>query len=225
MKYKTLFIAAAVFVAISSAWTQTTPGYLKYLTDTANQIYELEKGSMEPKPDDLKRISTSACRTLERLASDQEFKRDLARFDEKRPKDMKLLTQIRSDLNAFIDSFAKPEAALLRSAGLSPKATSDILFSAAFFHDSPPSAADGAAILANIDRLRRDICSAAQAIENNQDNARTSEERRKRFRKWGFGIGGLTLIAVDITAAAESAGLSTASVAIGAQMFGASIKE
>ena len=161
--------------------------------------------------------------TLERLAGDEEFKKDLARFDEKKPKDMKLLTQVRSDLDAFIESFTKPESALLRSAGLSPKATSDILFSAAFFHDSP--AADGAAILANIDRLRRDICSAAQAIENNQDNAKTSEERRKRFRKWGFGIGGLTLIAVDITAAAESAGLSTASVAIGAQMFGAAIKE
>ena len=224
MKYKTLFITAAIFVAIPSAWTQTNPAYLKYLTDTANQIYELEKGSMELKPDELKRISTSACRTLERLAGDEEFKRDLARFNEKQPKDTKLLTQVRSDLDAFIDSFAKPEAALLRSAGLSPKATSDILFSAAFFHDSPP-AADGAAILANIDRLRRDICSAAQAIENNQDNAKTSEERRKRFRKWGFGIGGLTLIAVDITAAAESAGLSTASVAIGAQMFGAAIKE
>ena len=224
MKYKTLFITAAIFVAIPSAWTQTNPAYLKYLTETANQIYELEKGSMELKPDELKRISTSACRTLERLAGDEEFKRDLARFNEKQPKDMKLLTQVRSDLDAFIDSFAKPEAALLRSAGLSPKATSDILFSAAFFHDSPP-AADGAAILANIDRLRRDICSAAQAIENNQDNAKTSEERRKRFRKWGFGIGGLTLIAVDITAAAESAGLSTASVAIGAQMFGAAIKE
>ena len=135
-----------------------------------------------------------------------------------------MLTQVRSDLDAFIESFAKPESALLRSAGLSPKATSDILFSAAFFHDSPP-AADGAAILANIDRLRRDICSAAQAIENNQENAKTSEERRKRFRKWGFGIGGLTLIVVDITAAAESAGLSTASVAIGAQIFGAAIKE
>jgi len=223
MKYKTLFITAAIFVAIPSAWTQTNPAYLKYLTETANQIYELEKGSMEPKPDELKRISTSACRTLERLASDQEFKRDLARLGEKQPKDMKLLTQVRSDLDAFVESFAKPESALLRSAGLSPKATSDILFSAAFFHDSP--AADGAAVLANIDRLRRDVCSAAQAIENNQDNARTSEERRKRFRKWGFGIGGLTLIAVDITAAAESAGLSTASVAIGAQMFGAAIKE
>ena len=62
MKCKTLFITATIFVAIPSAWTQTNPAYLKYLADTANEIYELEKGSMEPKPDELKRISTSACR-------------------------------------------------------------------------------------------------------------------------------------------------------------------
>ena len=224
MKRNTLLIVVTMSVPIFSAWAQTKPAYLDYLKDTANEIYELEKGSLQLKPGDLERISASACKTLERLLADDDFKKDLTAFDKKRSKDIALQNQIRHDLNSFINSFANPESGLLRKAGLSDEATTDILFSAAFFHDAP-SAPDSAAILAGTDRLRRDICSAAEGIKKQQDQVKSASDQLKRFRKWELGIGGLTLIVVDVAAAAETAALSTASAAVGGQMFGEAIKE
>jgi hypothetical protein len=223
MSLKILLVASAMLSLIPCAWTQTKREYLEYLKDTANAIYALENQSMDLKPDELERVSTMACRTLERLSSDSDFKKDLAEFDKKRSKNTDFQNRLKHDLDAFAESFAGPESVFLRNAGLSEQATSDILVSAAFLHDSPPIAQNAASSLEGIDKLRRDICTAAQAIKNRNDQVRTAEEQHKRLRKWGFGIGGLTLIAVDI-AAVEMPPLAAASATIGGQLFGEAIK-
>jgi hypothetical protein len=216
-----LTLAITLF-ATTTAWSESK---YQYLADTANAIYELESRSAELKPEQVAEIAARACKTLERLLADKQFTDDLYRMDKLRPKDAIYHRQLRQDLASFVDSFLRPEAELLKQAGLSDEAAKHILWSAAFFRDSLTEKPDPKRILDALDRLRIEICSAATTIATDQDDAKKRAQYQKQLKKWALGIGGVLLIGVDAAAEAPSAGLATASFTLGGAMVGGAVAE
>jgi hypothetical protein len=222
---KSLCVFVATLLFVPRGWTEQKRQYLDYLKNATNEIYQLENRSVEPSASELQRVATTACKALERLLQDPEFKADLDRFDKKRSKDVDVQNQIRSGLNAFINSFASPETELLLKAGISQQAASDIMLCAAFFHDSAAKAPGPVEFFSQIERLKGDICTAAESMAKAEGQKKSMTERRKLLRKWALGLGGVALAAIDVATEIETAGLATASVAFGAAVLQEALKE
>jgi len=222
MKPITLLVIATVLSVAVAAYAE--PKY-QYLTEAAKAIYDIESRTMKPTPQDTAQIATIACKALERLIRDKEFRDDLYRMADYKSKDAEIHKGMRRDLRTFMDSFLRPESDLLKKAGLSDEQATHILLSAAFFHDALDAKPDPKRILDALDRLRKDTCEVATEKAKIQEDEKQKDMRHKRIKKWSLGIAGALLIALDATAEAPSAGLATASFTLGGAMVGGAVAD
>lgn len=223
MKPTTLLVTGIILLGTLTCWSQRPRSDYQYLTDTANAIYDLATRSMDLKPEEVAEITARACKTLDRLLGDKNFINDVYRMEKSAAKDTEYHNRMRRDLDYFIESFAKPEAGVLKNAGLSEEAIKQMLWSAAYLHDSLDTKPDSKRILDALDRLRKDICSAARTLTKDQNDERTKTSRKKRITKWALGLGGAAMIAADTVAEVPSGGLAMASFTLGGTMVGAAI--
>jgi hypothetical protein len=67
----------------------------------------------------------------------------------------------------------------------------------------------------NLIGLRNEACRAVETLAKEQDDEKSSQQRWKRIRRWGLGLGGLSLVAADAVAAVPTSGIATASFTLG----------
>jgi hypothetical protein len=225
MKRSMLFVLAFTLISTTHVWSQEKYDKYKYLTETANAIFEIEGRGMVQKPEEVAEVASRACKTLERLLADKEFIDDLYRMANATAEHVEYHRQLRRDLGLFVDSFLRPENELLKKAGLTDDAANHISWSASFLHDSLGEKPDPKRILDAMDKLRADICSGAATMAKGQDDAKARVQGRKRIKKWALGIGGVTLIVVDSATSAASGGLATASFTLGGAFVGAAVAQ
>jgi hypothetical protein len=97
-------------------------------------------------------------------------------------------SRLLKDVRFFADSFAQLESKLLKEGGVSDDASKQILSSATHLKDSLSSKPDAERILANLQGLKNDICSAASTIFKEADDAKAQLQRRERLVNWGMGL-------------------------------------
>jgi VIT1/CCC1 family predicted Fe2+/Mn2+ transporter len=123
-------------------------------------------------------------------------------------------TALKKDLTQFISAFLVPEEQILRKVGLSYEATKRILWSASMFRDALDANFEPTKVKLALASFQREVCQTAADL-------RQIRERRAQIQKWGYRIGGIVLILVDVLAAnPATAPLSAGSVAIGTAVAG-----
>ena len=115
-----------------------------------------------------------------------------------------------------MSSFLRVEERWLRDAGLEERVAKEILWSASTFRNSIDAVVDPKYVLNVISKLRADICEGSRKLQVEEDGAK----RWATVRKWSFRIGGVTLIAVDVSTSAVTGPVAAASAAIGAAVAG-----
>jgi len=180
---------------------------------------------MKMTPDEAGKIATRACKTLDLLLSDENFRKDLDALAKATGEHSAYHRQLIDDLVLFIDSFLPQESELLKQAGVSPRASNEILLVASSFRGSLGEKPDLNKIIRNIGTLRKEICSAATSIVKEQDNEKAREQRWKTVKRWGLGLGGLSLIGVDATGLLPSGGMATASFTLGGAAVAAAVAQ
>lgn len=219
----TIFRALLLVLTVASvpaAWGQSN---YSYLHDATNEMFRLLSSSMQPKADEVARVATLTCKTLDRLLQDNDFRADLKRMGEAHATQSAYHSRLLKDVRFFADSFAQLESKLLKESGVSDDASKQILATATHLKDSLSGKPDPERILANIQGMKNDICSAAATIHKEADDAKAQAQRRERMVKWGMGIGGISMILVDIPALAPSAGAATASFTLGGALVGVAV--
>ena len=195
-------------------------GSIHTLVRTANAIYDIESRSLDLSADQVADITAMACKTLERLLSDKQFLADLDRIAALVPDYREQLKRMESDLTYFMDSFVRPEATLLKNAGLSPSAISYTLASAGVVRDALRHVPEPKSILSAIERLRSEVCEAGQNVVKATEDERARSAMRSRIRDWMLSFLGLSMIAIDAASSAPSGGFAVASFTIGGAVLG-----
>ncbi|GIL06639.1 MAG: hypothetical protein BroJett031_31590 [Betaproteobacteria bacterium] len=222
MKFTQLYFLFCIALSAPLALAQSK---YSYLHQTTNEILQIDRSSMKMTPGDFASIATRACKTLELLLKDENFKKDLSDLANAAGSHSTYHKQLTDDLVLFIDSFLRRESDLLKQAGLTPKASSEVLLVASSVRVSLREKPDLSKLIENIERLRTEICRAASAVAKAQDDERAREQRWKTVRRWGLGLAGLSLIGADAIALAPSGGVATASFTLGGVAVGAAIAQ
>ena len=220
MKVLRALLLALTFASASVAWGQSR---YSYLHESTNEVFRLLSNSMQIKPDEVAKVAALTCKTLERLLQDNDFRSDLGRMTEAHRGQSAYHSRLLKEVRFFADSFVRLESKLLKDSGVSDDASKQILSSATHLKESLSSTPDAGRILADLQGLKSDICSAALTISKEADDAKAQLQRRDRVIKWGMGLGGVSMILVDIPALAPSAGAATASFALGGALVGAAV--
>lgn len=225
-----IFIVVIMSLAFAGqAWGQQRSERFekyRYLIETTNAIYDITSRSVEPKPEELAEIAARSCKALKQLLVDQEFAADLQAMAKAAPQYKDEHQRMRRDLTLFLDSFLKPESGLMTQAGLSGSAVFQVATAASFLStQSLGEPVDPAKVLAAIETLHRELCSAAVTLAKSQGEAREKSERNRRWKKRALGMGGVVLIVVDAASSAPTGGLGTASFTLGGAMVGAAIAD
>jgi hypothetical protein len=225
-----IFFTVVLSIAFAApAWSQQRGERFekyRYLIETTNAIYDITSRSVEPKPAELAEIAARSCNALKQLLADNDFNADLQAMAKAAPEHKEEHEHMRRDLTLFLDSFLKPESGLMAQAGLSGSAVFQVATAASFLSTQAlGEPMDPQKVLAAIETLHRELCSAAVTLTKSQEEAREKSENHRRWKKRALGMGGVVLIVVDAASSAPTGGLGTASFTLGGAMVGAAVAD
>lgn len=212
--------AVSLLLALVSPAASAAHPY-SYLIETTNEVLAIKRRSMHMSPEDARDIATRMCKTLQMLNQDPRFAADVDRLAKVSIHSSASNEQLADNLSIFATAFGPDEAKALRDAGVDEDATIQLLMAAGAMRASLRKPLDPEELHTNIRRLTGEVCKAATTATDTIDDQRASQKRWRRIRRWGIGIGGLSLIGIDATATTLSAGASTASFALGGALVGA----
>ncbi|HTD11810.1 MAG TPA: hypothetical protein VK676_07075 [Steroidobacteraceae bacterium] len=186
-----------------------------YLHETTNEILQIQRSTVKLTPGESARIANRVCKTLEALLRDRGFKDDVYKLAELSRKQSDFHQQLADNLVFFLDAFVPDEASVLRKSNLSPDATTQMLAAASALRESLRTPLSPEQLMNNLIGLRNEACRAVETLAKEQDDEKSSQQRWKRIRRWGLGLGGLSLVAADAVAAVPTSGIATASFTLG----------
>jgi len=215
------FLAAFALLAVAAPSTAQTK--YTYLHQTTNEILQIQRSTMKMTAADAVGIATRVCRTLEILRKDENFARDVNNLARASTDQASFHRQLADDLVFFLDAFATEESEALWKAGLSQNAALQMMAAASTLRAALRQPTKVDELWRNIDKLRGEVCSAAKTMDKAGEDERSKQHRWRLVRRWGLGLSGLSMIAVDGLSATLTAGVSTASFALGGAAVGAAI--
>tara|TARA_R110002012_G_scaffold219567_2_gene391005 strand:+ start:3056 stop:3685 length:630 start_codon:yes stop_codon:yes gene_type:complete len=201
-------------MTVSTAWGQSSETY-RYLINATNEMSKAVGQSAAPEIDSLLRVTAQACNALTTLLKDPQFHQDLSRLNDQVPASIEEREQLRRELYLFVSSFLHIEERALRYAGVEERTAKEILWVASTFRDAIVADVTPDQLLGSISDLQEEICQGTEILQSEKDRDR----RWSIVKKWSIRIGGVTLIAVDVSSAAFSGGI-TAPVAAGSAAIG-----
>ena len=217
------------FLAVFALLAVSTPSIAQtkytYLHQTTNEILQIQRSAMNMTATDAAAIATRVCKTLEVLRRDENFAKDVTDLARVSAGQSSYHRQLASDLVFFLDAFAAEEAEALRRAGLSQNAASQMMAAAATFRSALREPTNVDQLWRNIDKLRDEVCSAAKTMAKAGEDEKSRQQRWRLVRRWGLGLGGVTMIAADGLSATLTIGVSTASFTLGGAAVGAAIAQ
>lgn len=193
-----------------------------YLYDTTAEILRIDRETMVLSADDIDRIATRACKTLGHLLKDPNFRNDIQSLHRASETQTEYSRRLSEDLLFFVDSFIPEERKWLHVAGITDEVVINrILIVASALRGSLRETQSQQSIMENVDRLRQEVCLAAERAATGRADERAKKYRRAQIKRWGIGFAGVTLIAVDALALGPSSGVAAASFLIGGSVISA----
>lgn len=220
------------FILLLFLFFMTTQGYSQdqknmdkysYLIKTTNAIFEIHSKSMDLDEEQLIEITARACNTLKRLQNDPNFKQDLEKMVSLLPDYQDQQKELSRNLTQFLDSFLRPEIELLQEAGLSETAIIIISNSQSYLHESLNETVTPEEILASLDELQNEICTAAEDLNEAREERINKKRMWGNITRWAKGIGGLSVIVINAGGSVPTGTLSTASFTLGGVLLGSAM--
>ena len=196
-----------------------------YLHETTNEILQIQRSTLKLTPTESASIANRVCKTLTALMKDSAFKDDVYKLAERSKQQSSYHQQLADDLVFFLDSFVPDEEKILRASNFSPNATTQMLAAASALRGSLREPLSPEQLMNNLNALRNEACAAVDVSLKEQDDERSRQQRWKKIRRWGLGLGGLSLVAADAFAALPSGGIATASFTLGGAAVGAAVAQ
>ena len=215
MRVLLLSLALSCLLLTPPAVAQMADKY-RHLSPATNEMTEVLSQSPAPDGAALLKAASQGCRALGMLLEDKAFRDDLRRLGKASAVPAKERTAWRRALDLFTLQFLGVEEKWLRDAGLDPRATRGILDAAGQLRGSIDGPVKPDQVLEAIGSLRSEICEGARKLQARDDKAR----QWALARKWGYRLGGVAVIVVDVAFFPVDAPVAVGSAAIGAGMMG-----
>ena len=225
MRFRSLALLLLGVQLMSPSASAQIPETYRYFIAATNEIHGVVSQTTVPTTEAMLKISLIACKNLSTLLDDKQFHVDLANLAKAAPRSKKDREQLRRELDLFAAQFLQVEEEWLRSAGLSDKATKELLWAAAMFRNAVDADLDANQVLNAIHNLRKEVCDAERKLKSVNDDAK----RWAIVRKWVYRFGGVTIVVVDVvgaiaaTVAAPPVGPAAATIAAGSSAIGGAV--
>jgi len=220
-----LFQHLAFALLACTSLTALGQGKYAYLHETTNEILRIQRSAMKLSPSDATNIAVRVCKTLEVLRKDENFAKDVKELSRAAAEQSAHHRQLADDLVSFLDSFVVEETDALLKARLAPDVVPQITAAAGTLRGALREPTNVEQLHKNIEKLRSEACMAATTLSKAQDDEKSREQRRKTLRRWGLGLGGVSMIAADALGTGLTVGVSTASFALGVAAVDAAVAQ
>jgi hypothetical protein len=200
------------------------PAYATAFIAATNKILDIRDQTVAPTLQEMRQMTALACNAIRQLVADKQFQTDMMTATKISPETLAQRRVLAQDLVSFTNSFLPSEETALLNAGVKPEIAKRLMWSASALRNAAEAKFDGTRVLQNISDLGKELCAAAQTVQQEQNK----QQSDAKFRVWTFRIGGIVFIVADLAtllgASTVTAGASptliTGSTAIGSAIIG-----
>ena len=171
-----------------------SPAYLGQFIGDTNKILEIREGTVSPTLDEMRKMSALGCNAIRRLVADKQFQADMVKGSGISVDTYKARRALAQNLATFTNTFLPSEETVLLKAGVKPEIAKRLMWSASALHTFVDAKFDGSRIIGGISDLGKELCAAADAVQQEQN----SEDAAAKYRLWTFRIGGVVFIVADL---------------------------